>query len=126
MKPVLEINKYGVLAPIHGVKLIIPRITLDARRGDMWDQIEGLIQDYTTVHTEEMKLFLEANKYIRSTRRNSLASGRQGLRWGMNMPPGLDILIKQYFPDLFDGIQGKKNFHKFMRKFPGFRVCEIV
>lgn len=127
MNSLLKVNKHGVLAPMKGLKIIIPNITLDKRRGDMWDMIEGLIQDYTRAHPEEMRLFMAANKWARSTRANRFGMSEQkSLRWGMNMPTGLDILIRRYFPDIFDGPKGKRNFTKFMRKFPGFRVCEIV
>jgi hypothetical protein len=114
------------MAPPKGVKIIIPRISVNAG-GDMWTQIEGLIQDYTTLHPEEMRLFLEANKYARSIQRNAFGSTRSNsFRWGINIPPGLSTLIMKFFPILWDGTKGKENYRKFMRKFPGFRVCEKI
>jgi hypothetical protein len=124
----LQLNKHGVLAPMHGVKLIIPKITLNkVGTGDKWDQIEGLIHDYTTLHPEEMRLFLAANKYARAKQANVYGSTRnKSIRWGLNIPPGLSALIMRFFPDLWDGKVGKQNYRKFMRKFPGFRTCEII
>lgn len=116
-------KRYDIFNPPPGLKIIIPKITPDKARG-MWDVVEGLIQDYTKLHPEEMRLVLESNKYIRSTRRNRLASSKSGsMRWGMSIPAGLDILIRKYYPEV---LSEKKRYHQFMRKFPGFRICEVV
>ena len=116
-------RKLDIFNPPKGVKIIIPIIKPELNRG-MWDTIEGLIQDYTRVHPEEMKLFMKANIYNRQTRKNAFASTtNKSLRWGMSMPVGLDILIRRWYPEVFNT---KKSYHTFMRKFPGFRVCEIL
>lgn len=116
-------NKHGVWAPKKGLKLIIPVIRPENAK-DKWEVVEGLIQDYAKLHPKEMRLFMEANAYARVRVKNKFASSdSHSLRWGMNMPPGLDVLIKKYVPEV---LETKDNFHTFMRKFPGFRICEVV
>lgn len=116
-------RKIDIFNPPPGIKIIIPVIKPELNRG-MWDTIEGLVQDYAKLHPEEMRLFMEANKYIRETRRDKFARSKGGsMRWGMSMPSGLDILIKKYYPEV---LSEKKTYLQFMRKFPGFRVCEVV
>lgn len=116
-------RKFDIFNPPPGTKIIIPIVKPELNRG-MWDTIEGLIQDYTRLHPEEMKMFMKANAYCRATRKNSLASSpSKSLRWGMSMPVGLDILIRKWYPEV---LSTKKTYHQFMRRFPGFRVCELV
>ncbi len=116
-------RKLNIFNPPPGIKIIIPVIKPELNRG-MWDTIEGLIQDYTKLHPEEMRLFMKANAHARDTRLNQFGSSQsKSIRWGMSMPAGLDVLIKKYYPEV---LSTKKTYLQFMRKFPGFRVCEIV
>lgn len=123
MENPLRINKYGLLAPHSGIKIILPNITPD-KAVDMWESIYSLIRDYTKVHPQEMRLFMETNAHARRKVNNKYAASRSmSIRWGMNLPPGLDVLIRKFHPDVFDN---KRKFRMFMRKFPGFRVCDVV
>lgn len=126
MKNLLEVNKHGVLAPIHGVRILIPKITINAG-GDIWDKLAGLIEDYAKVYPDDMRATLYENKIIRMGQRNLYGSNKSNsFRWGINLPPGLSALITRFFPGIWDGKRGKENYRKFMRKFPGFRVCEKI
>lgn len=116
-------RKLNIFNPPPGIKIIIPVIKPELNRG-MWDTIEGVVQDYTRLHPEEMRLFMAANKHARDTRLNQFGSSQsKSVRWGMSMPTGLDVLIKKYYPEV---LSTKKTYTQFMRKFPGFRVCEVV
>lgn len=123
MQQILKLNKHGVMAPDEGLKLIIPIVSPD-KGGDVWDMVESLIQNYTKLHPEEMQTFMEENKKKRHLVRDKFGGSKGGsMRWGMDMPVGLDILIKKHAPGF---LENKDNFRKFMKKFPGFTICEVV
>jgi hypothetical protein len=119
----LQVNKYGAIAPRKGVKLIIPKITPDKAQ-DMWGVIEGLVQDYIRIHPQEVREVIEAVKVLRrETRSDTGATKNKSLRYGMCLPLGLELIIKRHYPEVFSE---KRKFHKLMRLFPGFRVARKV
>lgn len=85
--------------------------------GAKWSIIESIIEDYTRVHPREMRECIQVAKMIRESSKQESKS----LRWGFRIPPGLLRIIERRFPDAFTST---KNVSMFMKKFPGFNVCE--
>lgn len=93
---------------------------------DMWDKIQSVIEAYAKVHSLEMEILVRQNLELSRTRKNSMALTEEGgnrLRWGMNIPHGLMFKLELLEPMLFSD---KKLYHKFLKKYKGFRVCETV
>ena len=88
-----------------------------------WKMVEALMHDYCRVHPKEIRDILRENTMLRQSMENEHASGKQGLRWGVRMPPGLVRLIDRTFPHF---LSTKRTLHEFMRRYEGFRVCETV
>ena len=97
-----------------------------ANGADIWDKIDEVIREYAKVHTMEMEILIRENANISNSRKNDLAmSGKNDirLRWGASIPPGLLFKLEQIEPMLFSN---KKLFHKFLKKYKGFRICKTV
>ena len=100
-------------------------IVTDKLTGERWDKIQAVIEAYATVHKLEMEILVRENAEIMNSRANelALAGGGNRLRWGANIPPGLMFKLEQIEPMLF---ADKTLFHKFLKKYKGFRVCKTV
>ena len=86
-----------------------------------WRIIDGLVRDYTTLHPEEMREWVETMRDIRRSKRDErLGMNKSGsMRQALALPMGLAVLIKKYDPEVFSD---KKIMHQFMKLFPGFRI----
>jgi len=93
--------------------------------GDLWDKVQNLVEAYAKVHSMEVEIIIRENAELTETRKNALASTEGGsrLRWGGNLPVGLMFKLELLEPELFTN---KKLYHKFLKKYKGFRVCKTV
>ena len=97
-----------------------------ASGADLWDKIDYVIKEYAKVHRLELEIVIRENAAISKSRQNDLAMSHKGglrLRWGASIPPGLLFKLEQIEPMLFSN---KKLFHKFLKKYKGFRICKTI
>jgi len=115
----LDIDKQGNLKGLWNidVKKVVG--------GDRWDKIQTVIEAYAKVHSLEVEIMIRENAELTETRKNALATveGDSRLRWGANLPAGLMFKLEQLEPMLFSD---KALYHKFLKKYKGFRVCKNV
>ena len=95
----------------------------DSSEDIMWKTIDQLMNDYMKVHPQEMRAILIENKALRESMTNDHASSKEGMRWGFRLPPGLVRLIERRFREIFTD---RRNVHKFMARYPGYRVAEVT
>lgn len=95
----------------------------DSSEDLQWKIVEQLVNDYMKVHPQEMRDILIENKALRESMANEHGSSKEGIRWGFRLPPGLVRTIERRFSGIFTE---KRNIHKFMERFPGFRVAETT
>lgn len=114
----LRYDKMGGLAGLY-------RLDPSKAEGiDVWAKIDDVIRAYTKIHPNEMQMLVMENQYISKTRRTESASSKsKSLRWGASIPPALLFNLEVVEPNLFFD---KKLFHKFLRKYKGFRICKTV
>lgn len=92
--------------------------TKNARGIDLWARVDAIIQSYVRIHPKEIATQLEMNKQRNEVQKNDFGSGVD-IRIGVSIPVGLLIDLERIEPALFSN---KNLFHKFMEKYPGFRV----
>lgn len=98
----------------------------NAKGVDLWDKIQSVVETYAKIHSMEIEIMVRQNAEITQTRKNALSITEEGgnrIRWGCNLPHGLMFKLEQLEPMLFSD---KKLYHKFLKKYKGFRVCETV
>ena len=94
---------------------------------DKWETIRQIIDDYAKTHPIEVKEILDAARE-RRLMGNEYGSSegilkKRGFRRGMMLPMGLQLILKKNFPEIF---KDKKQYTKFMKKFPGFNTINKV
>lgn len=105
---------------LRGLHVIDPKLATGA---DIWDKLDEVIRDYAKVNPNEMRLHLMEVASVRLDLNNELGTSKGQLRWGVSIPPGLYFRIQALEPDIFNN---RDMYHKFMRKYPGFRICRKV
>lgn len=88
---------------------------------DKFEMIASLVDDWVRTHPEDTREILDEAKRARNEG-NDYGSANNKLkgknfRRGMLLPAGLHVLLKREFPEIFED---KKQYHKFMERFPGF------
>lgn len=115
----LDIDKEGNLKGLWNID--VKKVT----GGSIWDKIQTVVEAYAKIHSLEIEITIRENAKLTDTRKNDLASTEGGsrLRWGVNIPAGLLFKLELVEPELFTD---KKLYHKFLKKYKGFRVCKTV
>lgn len=92
---------------------------------DIWQKIDRVINEYTKIHPNEMRMLVLENKFISDTRKNDYASsgGTAKLRWGASIPPGLFFKLQIIEPTLFEN---RRLFNRFLKRYKGLRICKKV
>ena len=92
---------------------------------DYWMGVRVLIEDWGKTHPNDMKEHLEAVKWKRQLQNNKfgVTDNENNMRALVSIPEGLIFQFKRHFPDL---LLEKSRIEEFARKFPGFRLCEVV
>lgn len=95
---------------------------------DIWQKFDEVIAAYTRLHPTEMELHIREVAAIRKNRLNEFASNKDhSMRWGCSIPAALMFKLELVEPELFANTpRGKRIFNQFLRKYKGFRVCNIV
>lgn len=96
--------------------------TKNVRGVDLWARVDAIIQSYVRIHPREIAAQLEMNRERNEVQKNDYGSGAE-IRIGVSIPVGLLIDLERIEPALFSN---KNLFHKFMEKYPGFRVPNKV
>ena len=104
----------------EGLYLVDPSLATGV---DLWEKLENVIKEYAKLHPDEMRLHLLETAQIRLEAKNEKAEAKEGLRWGCSIPPGLYFRIQTLEPLIFND---KDYFHTFLKKYPGFRICQKV
>lgn len=96
---------------------------------DYWMMVAQIIEDWAKTHPNDLKEHLEVVKIKRAQQNNSFGNGSTDAnnRALISLPEGLLFTLKKQFPELLEAnAQGVEKLKTFAKKFPGFRVCEIV
>lgn len=88
---------------------------------DKFEVIAMLVEDWVKTHPNDTKEILAKARESRSEG-NDYGTADQRLkdknfRRGMILPAGLHVLLKKEFPEVF---KDRKQYHKLMKRFPGF------
>lgn len=104
----------------EGKTIGVYKFTPDSH-SDKFEMIATLVDDWVKMHPNDTREILDEVKRRRNEGNDyGSAEGKlksKNFRRGMMLPPGLSILIKKNFPEVFED---KKQMHKFMKRFPGF------
>lgn len=76
-----------------------------------------------------VKLIIEQNKLIKSSRKNDLAqTDDKSMRWGLSMPPRFLQMLENAYRVTYGGklFEDNKDLHAFMREFKPFTICEKI
>ena len=113
-----KLNKDGSLAGVFAVD------PTTGRYGDVWGRIGAAIETWVKLHPLEMARHLLDVEYLRQEQMNKFGSTpSKSLRYGCSVPVGLGRMLEIVEPELFTD---KRLYHQFMKKFPAFRVCQVV
>jgi hypothetical protein len=95
-----------------------------ARGVDIWDRVDEVVASYTALHPLQIEKTVRENIKLKEIQMNEFAStGSKSLRWGAEIPPGLLFKIEAIAPQIF---REKTLFHKFLKRYPGFAICQTV
>lgn len=91
---------------------------------DMWSRIDEIIKAYIELHPMEMQALILTNQERRNDLLDGMATTKdKSLRWGISIPGPLLFKIEALYPEL---MTDKKLFHKFMKRYPAFRITKHV
>jgi hypothetical protein len=113
-----KLDKTGQIAGVWGLDL-----SKMGRASDDWDRIDQVITEWAKIHPLEMAEHIRLVHELNSMQDNDLGSGKEGLRYGAEVPTGLGIQLQLVLPDLFTN---KALLHKFMKRYKGFTVATRV
>lgn len=106
---------------IKGLYMIDPT---KVNKKEFWQNIDDIVGDYAKIHPDEMTMLVYENKAIADQRlKNTGASKSGSIRWGASIPAALMFKLEAFEPMLFTD---KSLFHKFLKKYKGFRTCKVV
>ena len=114
-----KLNTNGSLAGVYA-------LDLKQGKGSTWAHggiLDQVVENWTKLHPVEMAQHLIEVAEVSAEQKNKFASSKTGLRYGCSVPVGLGLQLELVEPDLFSN---RQLLHKFMRKFPGFRVAQVV
>ncbi len=95
-----------------------------AKGVDMWAKLDEIINAYVNLHPIEMELQVRANAERIKTQFNDYGSNAsKNIRFGASIPAGLMFMINQVYPEVFTD---NKLFHKFLKRYKGFRVSKTI
>ncbi len=95
-----------------------------AQGADIWQKIDEIVIAYSKLNPGEVFLTILENKAESARLMHETGKTKGGtMRYGAAWPLGLWVKIKQLAPDLF---LNKKNFHKLLRKYPGFTIAKKI
>lgn len=115
--------KYKKDGDVAGLYMIDTERAKNAGR-DMWERIDNIIKAYIDLHPMEMQALILTNKERRADLINDMAStADKSLRLGVSIPSPLLLKIEALYPEI---MSDKKLFHKFMKRYPAFRITKHV